>query len=419
MKTLTPLFVALSLFAAVARADDWPQWQGPARDNISHETGLLKDWSAAKPKLLWTFDKAGAGFSGPAIVGDRLYVMGSRDGRELVLALDLKNGAEIWTSEIGPLYVNGYGDGPRGTPTVDGERLYALGGQGVLVCVETKTGKNLWRKDLNKDLDGKVMTRWGSTESPLIDGDRLICSPGGSKGTLAALDKKSGDVVWRSADLTDEASYSSIIPVDFNGTRQYAQMTKDGLVGVAAKDGKLLWKHKVAINSIAIVPTPIAHDGFVYTTSDYGAGCALVKLTASGSTKVYENKIMENHHGGVVLLDGMLYGCSGNSNGRAQWVCQDFKTGAKKWSDSTFRQAGSLTFADGRLYCYGLEDGTVVLVEPNPTGWKEHGRFTIPQTTKLPRKSGRIWTHPVVANGKLFLRDQELIFCYDVKDGGR
>jgi outer membrane protein assembly factor BamB len=412
------LAVALSFGAPVATANDWPQSQGPKRDNISTETGLLKSWPAGGPKRAWTFTELGVGYSGPAVVGDKLYIMGGVDGREWLFALDVASGKRLWRCEIGALYPNGYGDGPRGTPTVDGDRVYCIGGQGNLLCADASSGERVWMVRLKEDLGGEVMSRWGFAESPLVDGDRLICTPGGARGTMAALNKKTGDIVWRSEGVRDKVAYASIVPTDFGGTRQYIQLTGSGVISIAAKDGKLLWRQAVVVNGTAMVPTPIVKDEYVYVTTDYGAGCALIKLSGSDnrSEVVYANKKMQNHHGGVVLIDGHIYGWSGNSNGRGMWVCQNFLTGEGVWDSTRFAQAGSLTCADGRLYCYGQRDGTVVLVEPSKEGWKEHGRFKIPRQTDIPRKQGAIWTHPVVANGKLYLRDQDLLFCYVVKE---
>jgi outer membrane protein assembly factor BamB len=286
--------------------------------------------------------------------------------------------------------------------------------------LETATGKQLWHVSLSGDLGGKMMSSWGYSESPLIDGDKLICTPGAGKGTLAAMDKKTGKVSWRSNGFTANAAYSSPIVAEVGGIRQYIQMTKEGLVGVST-DGKVLWQQNVCVNGTAICPTPVFSDNFVYITSDYGAGCALVKLTPKGggieSDIVYSNKSMQSHHSGVILIDGYVYGWSGNTNspkGRGSWVCQELKTGKVAWTEDQKLEAGSLCYADGCFYCYGQQNGTCVLVEPSPKGWQEKGRFNIPKETSLPRGSGHIWTHPVVANGKLFLRDQDLLFCYDI-----
>jgi outer membrane protein assembly factor BamB len=410
------------LFALVstALADDWPGWQGPKRNNVSAETGLLKSWPKGGPRLLWTCTETGVGYSGPAIVGDRLYIMGDEDGKAWLFAIDVKSGKRLWKCDMGPPWANDYGNGPRGTPAIDGDHVYGLSGAGYLVCAEAASGERVWLKRLKEELGGTMMSRWGYSESPLVDGDHLLCSPGGDRGTLAALDKKTGAVVWRSQGARDKASYASIVVAELAGVRQYVQLTGSGVIGVAAKDGKLLWRQNVAINGVAMVPTPIVKDEYVYVTTDYGAGCALVKVTSDGSDVksevVYANKKMQNHHGGVVLVDGLLYGYSGNTNARGQWTCQNFLTGDVVWENNKFNQAGSLTHADGRLYCYGQNDGTAVLVEVSKSGWTDHGRFTIPQQTRVSRQRGHIWTHPVVANGKLYLRDQDLLFCYDIKE---
>jgi hypothetical protein len=279
----------------------------------------------------------------------------------------------------------------------------------------------VWLKRLKQDLGGEMMSGWGYSESPLVDGAFVLCTPGGKNGAIAAFEKTSGTLRWRSRDYTDKAAYSSLVVSEAGGIRQYVQMTGQSVAGVAAKDGRLLWRFPRTSN-VAAIPTPIVHKDKVYATSDYGAGCVLLRLSAGASgrlgvEKIYQNGVMENHHGGVVLVDGYVYGCSGNTNRRSHWACQDFQTGEDVWKDdpSNFRQAGSITYADGRLYCYGQTDGTVVLAEVSKDGWKEHGRFRVPRQTQVPRKSGHIWTHPVVANGRLYLRDEDLIFCYDVK----
>jgi outer membrane protein assembly factor BamB len=202
---LMALVLVSSFDARLIRAEDWPQWQGPDRTNVSKETGLLKTWPKDGPKLLWTFEKAGVGYSGPAVVGDRLYTMGGREDTSYVFAIDVKSGKEIWNCPIGKLFKNGYGDGPRSTPTVDGDFLYALDAQGELICVEIASGKKRWAVNLEKDLKGEMMSGWGYSESPLVDGDQVVCCPGGKEGTVAALDKKTGKVLWRSKELTDNS----------------------------------------------------------------------------------------------------------------------------------------------------------------------------------------------------------------------
>jgi len=417
-RTLPPLLAALLAVSAV-RADDWPQWRGPDRTEISKERGLLKDWPADGPKLLWTYADAGNAYSSPAVVGNRLYTMGTEGNSDVVLALDTKSSKKVWSSKVSGLFRQNKGNGPRGTPTVEGDALYALDGQGELVCLAVADGTKRWHVNLKNDLGGQMMSSWGYSESPLIDGNQLICTPGGSRGTLAALDKTSGKVIWRSEGLTDAAGYSSPIAVNFGGTRQYIQLTAKGVAGVAAKDGKLLWRYEQRYFRTAVVPTPIFHDGYVYITSGYRAGCDLLKLTGDSANgfkaeKVYANTNMVNHHGGVVLYEGHVYGYSDGKG----WVCQDFKSGKIVWSERSKLGKGSLTCADGKLYCYSEGNGTVVLIDATPKGWQEHCRFKIPRQSEI-GQSGRVWTHPVVANGRLYLRDQDLIFCYDIRSNGQ
>ncbi|HEV3078606.1 MAG TPA: PQQ-binding-like beta-propeller repeat protein [Gemmataceae bacterium] len=416
MKTRTLLLSAGLLCALTLPAfpADWPQWRGPDRNDVSKETGLLKSWPKAGPKLLWSYEEAGIGYSGPAIVGNHLYTMGARDETEFVYALDVKTGKEVWSTETGPLLQNGYGSGPRGTPTLDGDKLYALSGQGNLVCVEITGGKKEWTKSLRQDFGGRI-PNWGYAESPLIDGDRVVCSPGGDQGTIVALDKKTGEKIWQSSDLTDPAGYSSIVPDDIGGVRQYVQVTMKGVAGVAAKDGKLLWHFLQPTYRTAVIPTPIVQGNYVYATAGYGAGCNLLKLSPDGAEgtkeeEVYASNNMDNKHGGVVLIDGHIYGWTDHGSA---WICQDFKTGEVVWQSKKLGR-GSITYADGRLYCYSEKDGTCVLIEASPKAWTEHGRFKIPKQTEVRSPRGGVWTHPVVANGQLYLRDQNLIFCFDV-----
>lgn len=410
-RTLPILSLALACLAA-----DWPQWRGPNRDDVSKETGLLKAWPNTGPRLVGTFADAGTGYAGMAVVGDRLFTLGADQKSEFAFALDLKSMKKAWSVEIGQRYNNGWGSGPRSTPTVDGAHTYVLSGQGNLVCLKTESGEKVWSKNLPRDFGGG-QPGWGYCESVLIDGDQLACTPGGRKGAVVALNKKTGDLIWQSSEFTDGAQYSSLVPAEIGGVRQYVQMTGQSVIGIAAKDGKLLWR-MAKTNPTAAVPTPIVADDLVYATSGYGAGCACYRIAADNgsfkATEVYSNKNMSNHHGGVLRLGTHLYGFSDGKN----WLCQDLQTGQIVWSERKFGK-GSVTYADGNLYCVGEDKGEVALVEASPKGWVEKGRFTIPERSKLPfppsRRSGNnVWTHPMVANGKLFLREQEHIFVYDV-----
>ncbi len=396
-----------------ARADDWPQYRGPKRDGVSRETGLLQSWPEDGPRLVWTFRDAGAGFSPPSIVGNHFYCMGSKDKDDYVFALDSRTGEPLWSTSVGPRRPTDWGDGPCSTPTVDGDFLFAISILGELHCIDRQTGKHVWHVHLKKDFQGKILHDGRYCESPLIDGDHVICSPGGKQGTMAALDKKTGKLLWRSKDLTDEAVSSSPIVVEIDGLRQYVNLTGKGVASVAADDGRLLWKNGMPAAWI-MVATPISEEDCVYVTTAYGVGCGLFKLTRDGKSikadVVYRNKVMKNHHSGVVLVNGFLFGCSDPIG----WVCQDFKTGESIWNERFAFDKGSFAYADGHFYCYGESKGEVALVEASRKGWLEKSRFAIPELTKIRRKNGKIWTPPVIANARLYLRDNDLIYCYDI-----
>jgi outer membrane protein assembly factor BamB len=404
---------------------DWPQWRGPDRTGLSKETGLLKEWPEGGPRLAWTIHSLGLGYSAPAVVGDRLYIMGTRDGQEQVFALDTANGKEVWVTAVGPIFQwkgNTWGDGPRSTPTVDGDNLFALGAQGELLCLETKTGKKVWGHNLYKNFNGYVMDNngkerigWGYCEGPLVDSDQLVCTPGGEDGLLLALNKRTGEVIWRSKEVKSKAPYSSIIATEIAGVRQYVQLAEKGAVGVDAKTGRQLWFHTKP-NDDLVIRTPVVHNGHVFATYSFGSGSELFQVVPEGqqfkTEVIYSTKNMKNEMGGIILVGDYLYGYSD----RVGWVCQNFtkSKGAATWETRKLGK-GSVTFADANLYCFTEDDGTAALVEANPKKWTEKGRFKIPQQTKQRATNGKIWTHPVVANGRLYLRDQELLFCYDVK----
>ena len=396
--------VALSAFGA-----DWPQWRGDSRRDHSPDKGLLAQWPQEGPKQVWSFNNAGSGYAGFAIAKDSLFTMGLRDGMEFLIAVNASTGKELWSSSAGQKYPNGWGDGPRMTPTVDGDRVFAIGGQGLLICVEAKNGKLIWSKNLVTDLGGQLQD-WGYTESPLVVGDIVICTPGGPQGTLAGLDKSSGAVRWRTSGLTDKAQYSSPILIQHEGQPQVVQLVMNRFFGVSPKDGSVLWK-KDFPGRVAVIPTPIYEDGIVYVTAGYGVGCEAVRLGTNNSiAPLYSNKVMKNHHGGVVCVDGYLYG---HSDG-AGWVCQELKTGKEIWSHKGFGK-GSVTYADGKLICLDERNGDVALVEASTQGWKELSRFKLAPLSSKRSSQGGIWPHPVVVNGRLYLRDQELLHCFNVK----
>jgi outer membrane protein assembly factor BamB len=412
--TLLPLIPAALFAAAPATSFDWPQWRGPARDDVSKETGLLKEWPAEGPKKLWSFDKAGQGYSGLSVVGGKLFTLGTREGSEILMCLDAAKGGELWVAKLGNILGNKWGDGPRGTPTVDGDRVYALGGDGTLVAVQTKDGKELWRTTM-ASLGGKT-PGWGYTESVLVDGKQVVCTPGGSQGAIAALDKMTGKVLWQSKEFTEGAQYSSIVPATINGQPEYVQRTMTAIVGISPKDGALLWKQDYP-GKTAMIPTPIVKGNQVYVTGGYGVGCMSFAIEPGNKIKMlYDetagtNKVMKNHHGGVVLVGEYLYGYSDGVG----WTCQNFKTGELVWGEKAKLGKGAIAYADGMLYCLDEATGNVVLLEASPKGYNEKGRFKIDPQTTIRSPQGRIWTHPVISNGRLYLRDQDLIHCYAIK----
>ena len=398
-----------SLVALSALGADWPQWRGDSRRDHSPDKGLLAQWPQNGPKQVWSFDNAGLGYAGFAIAKDSLFTMGLRDGQEFLIAINASTGKELWSSPAGQKYPNGWGDGPRMTPTVDGDRVFAIGGQGLLICVEAKNGKLIWSKNLVTDLGGQLQD-WGYTESPLVVGDIVICTPGGPQGTLAGLDKSSGAVRWRTSGLTDKAQYSSPILIQHDGQPQVVQLVMNRFFGVSPKDGSVLWQ-KDFPGRVAVIPTPIYEDGIVYVTAGYGVGCEAVRLGTNNSiAPLYSNKVMKNHHGGVVCVDGYLYGHSDGGG----WVCQELKTGKEIWSHKGFGK-GSVTYADGKLVCLDERNGDVALVEASTQGWKELSRFKLAPLSSKRSSQGGIWPHPVVVNGRLYLRDQELLHCFNVK----
>jgi len=443
--TLTAVVLMIVVGSSVAA--DWPQWRGPNRDGKSADTGLLKEWPKEGPPLTWKIDNLGGGYSAPSIAAGRIFGMGNRGDDEVVWALSETDGKELWATRLGSAFAQRSPQGKEGpacTPTVDGERLYVMGLGGNVACLQVKDGRTIWQISMTEEFGGRV-PRWSYRESPLIDGDKVICTPGGADATLVALDKLTGKTVWKSqvpdspAASSDDsgsgrggfgggrrgrggfggsgAAYASAIAIDFDGQRQYVQLGGKTLFGVAASDGTFLWRYDQPANRMGInCSTPVYHDGLVFAASAYGAGGGLVKLSreANGGVtaeEVYSTRDMQNHHGGMILLDGSLYGASGGNEGGAL-VCLDFKTGKVLWDqrESVGRRAkGSLALADGRLY-YRMEDGVMLLIEPDPKQYVERGRFDQPDRSDQPA-----WPHPVIANSRLYLRDQDVLLCYNIK----
>ena len=397
-------------------ADDWPQWRGPNRDGVSAEKGLLQEWPAGGPKLLWQVKDLGNGYAAPSVVGDRIYVLANEGlENEFVQALDVRDGKRIWSTRLGNVgqpKQNPNFPAARSTPTVDGDALYALGSDGNLACVESNGGKVRWKKNLRSDFGGKFGT-WAYSESPLIDGDTLVCTPGGTQATLLALNKRTGDVLWKCAvPEGDEAAYASAIIVEAAGVKQYVQLLQKGLVGVDAKSGQLLWRFAKATSRYnANIPSPTASGDLIYVGSA-GTGGGAVRLKANNgqvsAEEVYFEAKLPTSIGGVIKLGDLLFGTTASA-----MLCLDFASGAVKWEDRALG-AASMLLADGRLYLHG-ENGDIALVEPTAEGFRAKGRVTPPGQPKRSGAMEKAWAYPVLANGRLYIRDHGSLWCYEVK----
>jgi len=392
-----------------AHGDDWPQWRGPDRDGKSSETGLLDKWPAEGPRLLWQANDLGNGYSTPSVADGLVYVICNKDdSNEEVIALSLVDGTRVWSTRIGSVGANRGPQypGTRSTPTVDGELVYALGSDGDLVCLDSKTGDLEWSKDLPEDFGGKA-GMWAYTESPLVDGDALIVSPGGD-ATVVALDKSNGSLIWESLlPERDDASYSSPVVATINDTKQYVFFLSKGAVGLNAETGEPIWRYGNTSDRAANVQTPVVEGDFVYTAASRVGG-GLVRLPGQGEKpeEVYFKQTVPKGMGGSVLVGDKLFGASGQT-----MVCVDFRSGELNWQHRSIG-AASLCFAEGKLYLHG-EDNTVAMVAANGSEYRELGRVTPPNAPD--RGRSKAWTYPVIVDGKLIIRDVGTIWCYDIR----
>jgi outer membrane protein assembly factor BamB len=402
--------------AQEAERGEWSRWRGPNGDGISYETGLLDSWPADGPPLAWRVKGLGGGYSSVAIAGGKIYTMGEKGGKNTIVCLNVQDGSPLWSTPIGG------GGGPNCTPTVDGDLVFGLGIDGDLACCKTADGSLVWSKSYHDDfgVDGKP--GWGFSESPLVDGDRLICTPGNNESVLAALDKKTGDVIWKTQVQPgqldgrghDGAGYSSIVIGNAGGVKQYVTMIGKGVIGVDAATGKPLWFYGSTGNGTASIPTPIIAGDYVFSSSGYNTGAALIKLNKSQTgfdvQEVYflDAEKMQNHHGGMIQKDGYVY--CGTGHGQGFPLCINGKTGADAWRPGRGAGGGSaaVAYADGHLY-FRYEDGTMALIEATPKEYKLKGEF------KIASHNGESWPHPVIAGGKLYLRDQDELLVYDIK----
>lgn len=399
------LCLTVCLFAQTARRTDWPQWRGPSRDGLSSETGLLKQWPAAGPARLWRVGNLGAGYGSLAVQGERIFLQMTVGRQSAVASLDRASGRIIWSKALGPAGSNDRGSGPRGTPTIDGDRLYVLTESGDLACLSLQTGAVVWQRNILKEFSGGNIT-WLVSESPLVDGNNVIVSPGGARAAVAALDKMTGKTVWTSRELSDSAGYASAIAADVQGVRTIMTLTSEAAVGLRASDGKLMWRYTRVANRTANIATPVFHENKVFFSSAYDTGGVLLGLTAeAGAVKakeIYFTRDMQNHHGGVLLVNGYLYGFN-----NAILTCLDFATGKMMWRDRSVGK-GSMTYADGNLYILG-EDNVVGMAEATPAGYRERGRFQISD------EGWPSWAHPVVSGGTLYIRNQSTLAAYDIR----
>ncbi len=398
----------------------WPQWRGPDRTGVSGETGLLAEWPEGGPRVLWSSSGLGRGFSSVAVADGRILTMGDRRDGQYVIALEEASGRELWTRRVGNVHRDEYA-GPRGTPTVDDERTYVLTTDGDLVALETATGREIWRRSLPGDYGART-PGWMFAESPLVDGDRVLISPGTRQAAMVALDKMTGTEIWRTAmpsagrQGVDGPEYSSIVISNGAGVKQYVRLLGRGVIGVRASDGQLLWRYDRVVNGTANIPTPVVNGNLVFASTGYQAGAALLELVPAADSAVtareryfLQGRTFQNHHGGMVFVNGYVYAGTGHNNGLP--ICLELASGRITWGGD-FRNAGSgsaaVTAADGHVY-YRYQNGMMLLVEANPREYREKGSFEIPGVREPS------WSHPVIAAGRLYLREQDTLYAYDVR----
>jgi outer membrane protein assembly factor BamB len=405
---------------ATAAGGFWPQWRGPSRDGISTEKGLLSSWPAGGPRRVLAARGLGEGFASVAIAEHRILTMGDRRDGQYVIALDESTGAELWAARVGGRHQEEY-SGPRATPTIDGALTYVMDTDGDLVCLETATGRERWRKNLPREYRSPE-PNWRYSESPLIDGDRVLVTPGTRAAAIVAFHKATGQEIWRAAMPVlgsagiDGPEYSSIVISNAGGVKQYVRLLGRGVIGVRASDGQFLWGYNRVANSTANISTPLVRDNFVFASTGYQTGGALLEIVpqgAGGATAreryFLEARTFQNHHGGMLLIGDHVYAGTGHRMGIP--ICFEFLTGKVAWGGN-IRNAGqgsaALTAADGHVY-FRYENGVMLLIEATPVGYRETGTFEIPNVTQPS------WSHPVVAGGRLYLREQDTLNVYDIR----
>ncbi len=399
---------------------DWPNFRGPNWDGVSPDSGLLDSWPSDGPEKLWVFEGAGLGYSGMAVVGNRLYTLGTQGDEVTVVCVDTTDGSEVWSTGIGTDDQNGYnagwGHGPRSTPTVADGKVYVLGPKGTLACLDAAEGGKVWSKNLVDDFGGNP-GGWGFSESPFVDGDKVLIGPGGSESPVVALNKDTGSTIWKASGFEvgkGKAEYATIVAVDLNGKRQYLRLFNNQLVSLDSENGDLLWSTEwPGGDTPAVIPTPIADGDEVLIASGYGVGSKLVKVDADNQpSDVWQEKTLKVKHGGMIKFGDHVYGSSEGEG----LVCLDWKSGELAWNEKGqfFGSTDSVALADGMLYVLNDQSGTLSLVEASPDGFEQKGQFTMDPQSSQRHQKGKVWTYPVIAGGKLYLTDQEIIICYDI-----
>ena len=414
MRTLPLLCCLLSGFTLHAAAAGWTQWRGAMRDGVSSETGLLKSWPQGGPKLAWHIKGLGKGWSSVAVADGKILTMGNRQGGQHVVAYDVATQKEVWSA-----LVSKHGGEPRCTPTIAGGMVYALSDDGEMLCCSAADGREVWRKSYKKEFGDPPKPSWQFSESPLVDGDRVIVTPGHAEHFMVALNARNGDVIWTTkAELEggghDGAGYTGAVISNGAGVKQYVSMVGKGAIGVSATDGKLLWHYNKVANRTAVIPTPLVWDDYVFVSSGYQTGAALLKLSKDGSgvkaeeQYFLEHKQFQNHHGGMVRIGDYIYAGTGHNNGFP--ICIEWKTGKTVWNQDRGpgRESAAVIAADGNLY-FRYQDGIMALISASPDGYKENGSF------KLPFIDGESWPHPAIDGGKLYLRSHDVLMCFDLK----
>ena len=387
--------------ASAGYCEDWPGFRGAGRDGRSTATGLLKSWPKDGPKLLWSAKGLGKGYSSAAVAGEKVYTVGMSDGEGYLFAYDLA-GKRLWKKQYGPEYTGRYA-GARCTPTIDDGRVYVTSGQGVAACLNAATGEKIWSMNMLKKFGGKNL-RWGLAESVLIVGDKAILTPGGPNASVVAVNKKTGETIWKTKGLSDSSGYCSPMLVTLKDRKLIVTMTKAAVVGIDAADGKVLWRHPWRNQHGNHPDTPLYEDGIIYAACGYGKGSVTLKLSADGKTvkKLWDQKQLDPTHGGVVLVDGTLYG----SGHKRKWFSVNAASGEVTHTAEGVGK-GSVIYADGMLYCYG-ERGKLGLVKPGPQSHEVVSSFTITAG------GGEHWAHPTIADKRLYIRHGDVMMVYDI-----